>query len=269
MNVIHHLRPLPALAPRNPKLICSFILALLIPILCVSALEGERPYTLWLGGSAGLECDKNEQYSPMTHTGLAIGLEGGWLVRGQHLIWNGDVTWTSGSVSSPNNDDFTVDTSMLAGETGAYGILPLPLSDTTVALGLSISALWISTSAEYEYNEDLCNNAFLGVGPSILLENGSLDRWTFRLYLALPLIAWSWSPHWVNGAGEEADTGWQSIPDYLLVKARVSAGLRVSERFETVIFYSFAAERHETPLSSRRIRNQAGLGLEFDLGSVR
>lgn len=269
MKTVRRLRPLRVIAPGRSKLACAFLLALLIPILCVSASEGERPCSIWLGGSAGVEYDRNEQYSPLTHSGLVLGFEGGWIVRGRYLIWNGDITWSSGSVSSRKNDDFTVDTTMLAGETGLCAVLPISFADTTVAAGLSVSALWVSTDVEYEYNADVCNNAFLGVGPSILLENGTLDRWTFRLYLALPLIAWSWSPDWVNGAGEDADTEWQSIPDYLLVKARVSAGLRVSERLEALIFYSFAAERHETPLSSRRIRNQAGFGLEFDLGSAR
>lgn len=248
---------------------CAFLMVLCVTALPAFASEPERPVMLWFGAGGGLACEKNEQYSPLTYTGPAFRLEGGWAIRGQYLLWDGQIGYSSGTVTSSRTQGYTITTQLLTGETGVLYLLPPKPFSTTFGLGVSLEVDGIFTDGIYNHEADLYSALFFGGGPAILIENKSLDRWTFRLHLSMPLALYSWGPAWANYSGGETTAEWHTIPDILFLEAKASAGLRVTQRVEALLLFSCIAERYETAFVSRRLHNYVGLGLEIDFGDAR
>ncbi len=261
---------------RFPALLITLLAILLasFPALASETEPGpepdpERPIMVWLGAGGGLACEKNEQYSPLTQTGPAFRLEGGWAIRGRYLLWDGQMAYSAGAITSSRGGEYEVDTQTVGGKTGVFGLLPARPFSTAFALGVSLEGWGIFTEGLYGYEQDLYSAIFIGAGPAILIENKSLDRWTFRLRLSMPLALYSWGPSWVNNSGGETEEGWNGISDALFLEGKVSAGLMITERIEGLLLYSCVVQRYETPFVSRRFHNYLGLGVEMDFGGVK
>jgi|GEM_PF-2533464 len=229
----------------------------------------ERPIMVWLGVGGGLACEKNEQYSPLTQTGPAFRLEGGWAIRGRYLLWDGQIAYSAGTVSSSRGGEYEIDTQTVSCKTGVFGLLPARPFSTVFALGVSLEGGGIFTEGLYAYEQDLYNALFIGASPAVLIENKALDRWTFRLRLSMPLALYSWGPSWVNNSGGETEGRWNAISDALFLEGKVSAGLRITDRIEGLLLYSCVVQRYEEPFVSRKYHNYLGLGVEMDFGGAK
>ncbi len=247
----------------------AFILLSLFSCLSSFANEGEKPLMFWVGAGGGVSFEKNEQYSPLTHSGAVFRIEGGWALRARRVLWNGQISYSHASVSRSGNGGIEVESSLLTARTGGFILFPVTPISTTFAVGAVIEAAGTFSEGTYNHEIDVYNQVCLGGGPAVFVENKSLDLWTFRLQLSVPLAAYCWKPAWVNGSGGETFGEWCASPDFLSLEAKLSAGLRITERTEVLFFLSCVAQQNDKPFVSDRLHNCVGIGLEMDFGETK
>lgn len=245
------------------------IMLLSLTLSFVSAQDQEKPYMLYVSLGGGIAGQYHEQYSPLALYGPSLRIEGGWAIRNDFFLWNGQLSYNTETLSSSSGMGFEVESEMLGIQTSVVALLPVMPFKTTFGLGVSMDCVGLFTENFYKYEIDVYNALFAFLGPSLFAENKMLDRWTFRLQCSVPLAGIQWSPVWVNGSGGINKTTLIVIPDFLYVDGRLSALLRLSNRTELLCMYTCIIESHKKPFDSRLFNNFLSLGLEIDLGATK
>jgi len=269
VNDYYHHAEGPTVTFGRVRLLCLCLVCFLVPVAITVASEKEKPYTLWIGSGIGAAGELHEQYSPLTGSGAIFRLEGGWAVRGNHVLWDGHAGWNVATVSSSREQGLEIETNMIHAQTSVFGLFPLNHADTIIGLGLCITASGIFTSGVYQYEEDPCETVCFGTGPAVFLENTMLDRWVFRLHFSLPLVGYAMGPIWANGSGGEMFSEWMTVPDILCLEGTLSSGIRLSRNMELLFLFTCLYWRQNKPFETKLFHNSVGVGAEFDLGGTR
>lgn len=260
--------------PKKASLAAALIVAAFANLPCE---ESAFQCRFLLGG--GYTAGRNEQFSPLTLSGSHLKLEGGWSLRGESLMWNGDLSYSMASVTSSAGGSLTVKPETIAIRTGLLYSLPIRPYRTRISIGPSVEGRNAYISSEHNYDIDETWYASIGLGPSVLIENSSIDRWTFRSSLFVPITSWvmspSWRGHWrdypENGTLDRvvSSGSWESLSDFLVINGSVSAAYRVARRAELIASVELDMTRCEIPLPVRSVDVSVLAGVEVDLGRKR